>query len=130
MLNGLPILIVEEEHLIALDLAMAIEDLEGCPVGPVATAAEALVLLDSEAVAAAILDANPLGRDLTPLIMTLVAKSVPFVIHTDTGIADELAAHHPDLPIILKPARSTAILAALLQRVSPDREIFNMNNGL
>jgi hypothetical protein len=124
MLNGLPILIVEDEQLVALDLALAIEHLDGCPVGPVGTVAEAFALLESAPVAAAILDANLLDRDVTPLAIALVEKSVPFVIHSGTGLPAELAAQHPSLPVIRKPARSTAVLAALLQRLSPDRALF------
>ncbi len=124
MLNGLPILMVEEERGVAVDLAGAIEDVDGRPIGPVATVAEALALLESEAVAAAILDADLADRDVTPLALALIDRAVPFVIHTDTGIPAELAARHPDLPVVMKPARSTLVLAVLLQRVSPDRGRF------
>jgi CheY-like chemotaxis protein len=124
MLNGLPILIVEDEPMVAMDLAMEIEHLDGRPIGPVATVAEAMALLQSEVVAAAILDANLLDRDVTPVALSLVERSIPFVIHTGTGMPSELAALHPDLPVVMKPARSTAVLAALLQQVSPDRRGF------
>lgn len=124
MLNGLPILIVEDEAVVAMDLAFAVEQLEGRPIGPVATVAEALALLEKESVAAAILDANLQDRDVTPLALQLVERCVPFVIHTGTGLPAELAARHPHLPVVMKPARSTAVLAALLQEVSPDRSRF------
>ncbi|MEP9359973.1 response regulator [Sphingomonas sp. KR3-1] len=121
MLNGLPILIVEDEPLIAMNLASAVAELDGKIVGPVDTVAAAFELLASETIAAAILDANLLDRDVTPLATSLAERSVPFVIFTGTGLPPALAATHPDLPVIIKPARSTAVLAALLQRVSPDR---------
>lgn len=121
MLNGLPILIVEDDELIAIDLAFAVEDIQGSIVGPVSTVAAALALLDEHAVAAAILDANLLDRDVTPLALALVERAVPFVIHTGTGLPADLALVHPDLPVIAKPARSTVVLAALLQQVSPGR---------
>jgi DNA-binding NtrC family response regulator len=124
MLNGLPILIVEDEPMVALDLALAVEDIEGKPIGPVATVAEALALIDAQVVAAAILDANLLDRDVTPLALALVERSVPFVIHTGTGLPADLAKSHPDLPVVMKPATSTVVLAALLQQVSPDRTKF------
>jgi len=124
MLNGLTILIVEDEALVALALAEAVEDLEGRAVGPVATVTEALALLEHEQVAAAILDANLRDRDVTPLAMQLIEASVPFVVHAGTGLPTDLAARHPDVPVVMKPARSTAVLAALLQQVSPDRSLF------
>ncbi len=124
MLNGLPILIVEDEAFVALELTAAVEDLDGHAIGPFATVAEALVLLETEVVAAAIIDANLLDRDVTPLALALLEKAVPFVVYTGTRLPEALAAQHPDLLVVLKPARSTAVLAALLQQVSPDRERF------
>ncbi|RYG90518.1 MAG: hypothetical protein EON58_19145 [Alphaproteobacteria bacterium] len=124
MLNGLPILIVEDEALIALDLADAIMQIEGKPVGPVATVAEALSLLDETSFEAAILDANLIDRDVTPLVLALIDREIPFVIHTGTGLPAELALLHPTLTVIPKPARSTLVLAALLQRLSADRGRF------
>ena len=121
MLNGLPILIVEDEALIAIDLAEAIERVQGQPVGPVATVADALALLDEKTIEAAILDANLLDRDVTPLALALIERGIPFVIHTGTGVPQELAELYPHLPVIPKPARSTLVLAALLQHLSPDR---------
>ena len=46
MLNGLAILIVEDEAFIAIDLADAITDLGGVVIGPVASVAEALALIE------------------------------------------------------------------------------------
>lgn len=124
MLNGLTILIVEDEPTIALNLATAVEDIEGCPLGPVSTVAEGMALLQSETVAAAILDANLLDRDVTPLALALLAQAIPFVIHTGTGLPPMLAAAYPQLPVVLKPALCTTVLSALLQQVSPDRSKF------
>ncbi|MBC9033991.1 response regulator [Sphingomonas sp. JC676] len=118
-------LIVEDEPTLAMDLASAIVDLDGRAIGPVDTVAAALALLKSESVAAAILDANLQDRDVTPLALTLVEQAVPFVIYTGRGLPAELAALHPDLPVVMKPARSTTILAALLQQVSPDRTLLD-----
>ena len=125
MLNGLPILIVEDEALIAIDLAEAIEGVQGQAVGPVATVADALALLDEKTIGAAILDANLLDRDVTPLALALIERGIPFVIHTGTGVPQELAELHPHLPVIPKPARSNRVLAALLQHLSPDRAKFD-----
>jgi ActR/RegA family two-component response regulator len=124
MLQGLPILIVEDDPFVAMDLAVAIENFDGRPVGPVASVAEGLRLVVAEPIEAAILDANLVDRDVTPLALLLIERSVPFVIHSGTGIPPELAKHHPDLVSVMKPARSTEVLAALLQQVSADRSKF------
>jgi hypothetical protein len=125
MLNGLPILIVEDEVFLALDLATAIEDIKGIAVGPVATVEAAMALVQMTKVSGAILDANLLDGDVTPLALALIEMAVPFIIHSGTGLPSDLARQYPDLPIVSKPARSTVVLAALLQRISPDRSIFD-----
>ena len=124
MLKGLPILVAEDELLIALDLVQAIEEAEGRVVGPVTTVSEAMALLSSEAVEGAIIDANLADRDATPLALALMDRSVPFVIFTGWEAPPQLATLRDDLLIVMKPARSTRVLATLLQSVSPDRTRF------
>ncbi len=128
MLNQLPILVVEDEAMIALGLAEAIREVDGVPVGPASTVAEALRLLDDHPVHAAILDANLADRDVTPLALALIDRNVPFVLHTGTGCPVELFEKHPDLIVVPKPARATLVLAALLQRISPDRDQFSLTS--
>jgi len=117
MLNGLSVLIVENEPLIALDLSDAVVDLQGIVIGPVPTVAEALAILAGQPVGAAILDARLDDRDVTPLAIRLVEQAVPFVIHTGTGLPAELAASHPDLPVILKPKRPGEVVATLMEQL-------------
>jgi len=124
MLKGLPILVAEDEHLVAMDLVQAIEDADGRVVGPVATVAEAMALLSSEAIEGAIIDANLADRDATPLAVALMDRSVPFVIYTGSDAPPQLDALRAELLIVAKPARPIRVLAALLQRVSPDRARF------
>lgn len=124
VLNGFAILVVEDEFAIAMPLVDAIENLQGCPIGPAATVVEGLALLSREHIAAAIVDANLMDRDVTPLALALVARGIPFVVHTGKGLPAELAALHPDLPVIMKPAKAIEVLATLLHHVSPDRELF------
>src|SRR4051812_34817002 len=117
MLNGLPVLIVENEPLIALDLSHAVQDRNGIVVGPVPTVAEALAILAGQKVGAAILDAKLDDCDITPVAIRLIEQAVPFVIHSGTGLPAELAASHPDLPVILKPKRSEDVIASLEQQL-------------
>ena len=64
MLKGKAVLVVEDNVFLALDLASVIEDLEGRVVGPVATAAEALNLLRTEEVTAAVIDCDLVDVDV------------------------------------------------------------------
>ena len=74
------VLIVEDDAYIALDLAGAVEDAHGQVAGPVACVRDALDVLETTHVDAAILDAQLCDRDVTPLAMLLKQRGVPFVI--------------------------------------------------
>ena len=117
MLEGLPVLIVENEPLIALDLTAAVLEQNGIVIGPVPTVAEALAILADQSVGAAILDAKLDDRDITPVAVRLLEQAVPFVIHSGTGLPAELAARHPDLPVILKPKRPQDVVARLKEQL-------------
>lgn len=117
MLDGLPILIVEDQPLIALELCEIVESYDGRVVGPIASVAEALIRVDQEQIAGAILDANLADRDVTPLALHLIDRGTPVVIYTGTGLPDALARAHPELPMILKPARAITVLAVLVDRI-------------
>lgn len=118
---NLPILIVEDECFVAMDLSDAIEAWDGRVIGPVATVAEALALVEIMPIAAAVLDAKLADRDVTPLAMRLAEKGVPFVIHTGTGVPDELAAELPNLPVVMKPNQPAIVLACLLNEIRNPR---------
>jgi DNA-binding NtrC family response regulator len=117
MLKGRTILIVEDEPLIALDLAELVESQGGQVVGPVPTVEEGLMLAGSSDAAGAILDANLEDCDVTQLALALIEKGTPFVIYTGTGLPDGLARMHPDLPVVMKPAQTRVVLDALDRRI-------------
>jgi two-component SAPR family response regulator len=123
MFEGMAVLIVEDEALIGLDLAWAIEDQGGKIVGPVATVEEALQLLLHTNVDAAVLDANLLDRDVTPVAFVLIEKHVPFVINSAIGIPDELRILFPNLPLVLKPASTAVVIAKLVGEIGTQRSV-------
>lgn len=107
------ILIVEDELLIALDMAMTIEDAGGRVLGPAATVAEGLALIQSMVVAAAILDANLPDGDITPIAMLLVEQGIPLLICSAIGLPPTLAALYPNLPVMIKPLPAERVIASL-----------------
>jgi DNA-binding NtrC family response regulator len=113
------ILIVEDEAIIALNLAYAVEDIEGEVVGPVGSIAEAFALLDIAPVSGAVLDANLVDGEVTPLALHLLERGVPFVVHTGTGLPADLAAAPADLSLVMKPAQATRVVATLMQKLDP-----------
>lgn len=118
VLGGYRILIAEDDELIAFSLVEAVEALQGRAIGPVATVSEGLALLSTERIAAAIIDAHLLDRNVTPLALALIARHIPFVIYTGTELPQELADLRLDLPVILKPAVPQKVVATLLNHVS------------
>jgi DNA-binding response OmpR family regulator len=120
MLNGRTILIVEDEPLVAFDLAEMVEGQGGVVCGPVPTVQEGLSLADSDSPAAAILDANLEDCDITQLALALIEKGTPFVIYTGTGLPEALARIHPDLPVIMKPAQTRVVVEAIDRRLELD----------
>ena len=104
MLKTLTILIVEDQPLVALELADAVSLQGGKVIGPIQTAAHALEILAARAVDGAILDAMLPDGDVTPVGLALLESGIPFIVHSGTGMPKELAAAGPHVPLVLKPA--------------------------
>lgn len=113
MFGGAHVLILEDEPLVALDLAATVEAADGKVVGPFASVAEALAALDDADIAAAILDANLSDGEVTPVAMLLRERGIPVVVVTGKGLPDRLCQSHPDLPVYSKPAEPRRVLEHL-----------------
>ena len=72
---------VEDQAIIALDLESAVEESNGQVIGPASTVREALKLLHTNEVDAAILDANLPDGDVTPVAEQLIVVGL-------RGVAD------------------------------------------
>lgn len=133
MLNKALVLIAEDEPFIALDLALAIEDVGGTVVGPAATVEEALALIDGQTVVAAILDVNLGAHDISPVAEILLTLNIPVILQTGVEAPPELAARFPDLIVHIKPCVAANLVAQLVTLIAnrpsallpvPDRENF------
>jgi CheY-like chemotaxis protein len=101
-LNGLRILVVEDEAAISLLLEDMLLDF-GCEVvGPAARLASALELAANEALDLAILDVNLAGEPIYPVAEALHNRSVPFVFSTGYGSAG-IKDLYRDRPVLQKP---------------------------
>jgi DNA-binding response OmpR family regulator len=87
MLKQARVLVVEDEPFIALTLAFAIED-AGVVVGPAGSVKEALALLQSRPVSAAILDVNLADGDVSPVLEILVELGTPLIVQTSVGLPE------------------------------------------
>lgn len=114
MFGSKPVLIVEDEFIIAMALADAVAECDGTVVGPFATVSETLAALDQVMIAAAILDARLTDRDITPVALRLAREGIPLVVHSGTGLPPEVASEWPDLPVFLKPGDAQDVVQRLL----------------
>ena len=113
MLANARILILEDEAITALELAVAVEMADGVVLGPVGTVAAALALLQEQSVSGAILDANLPDGEMTPVAIWLLDRGVPVIVHTGVGAPDALRERYPDVPVYLKPSSSDRLVEAL-----------------
>lgn len=96
------VLVVEDEFLVALDMESILADAGFEVLGPVASVAEALCLLEHEQPAAALLDNNLNGTSVAPVATALRERHVPFAFVTgnDRG---SLPAPFIAAPVVRKP---------------------------
>lgn len=107
------ILIVEDDFIIALTLELAAIDAGFRVVGPSPTVSGGQRLATIMTIDGAILDANLLDGEITPLAGSLFDLGIPFVIHSATGVPDALLDRAPDTILVRKPASSHAVVARL-----------------
>ncbi|MDN3566876.1 response regulator [Paeniroseomonas aquatica] len=111
-LTGRRILVVEDEALVAMLVEDALLDAGAIVLGPVATVAEALALLQQDIPDVAVLDLNLAGETSTPVADRLVTMGVPFVVATGYG-ADGLPPGHATVPVLAKPYDPDDLTTAL-----------------
>ncbi len=97
------ILVVEDELLIAMMLADALEDL-GCEVvGPANRLGEAIELASSPRLDGALVDLNLRGEGVWPLVDLLLARGVPLVLCTGYDPAGSIPDRYAGPPLLAKP---------------------------
>lgn len=82
-LKGRRVLVVEDEFYIALDMSDALEDHGAEVLGPTASVADAVDLIEStDHIDAAVVDLNLRGEFAFPVARALIKRNVPFVFAT------------------------------------------------
>lgn len=112
-LRSTRVLVVEDDALIALDIARQLEDAGFRVVGPAVSVSRALRLMQDQGCDIAVLDVN-LGRNETsvPVARELRARSTPFIV-----LSGYMREQHPaelqGAPVLSKPASPSELVAML-----------------
>ena len=118
MPHGLMVLVVEDEFLIAMDLEAMLKEHGWCVLGPAATVAEALRLLeDGKMPDVALLDVNLRGETVVPVAEVLRERGVPIVLASAYDRAGSIADVLADAPNVGKPSHKRHLLVALKRAV-------------
>ena len=123
-LNGLRLLLVEDEYVLAVGLSDLLEDLGANVLGPVASVDDALALVrDVPEIDAAILDVNVGSELVYPVADALLARNVPFFFSTaqDPMLMPERFRGVPLCPKPFDATRFRAALDHLQPPATPDR---------
>jgi DNA-binding NarL/FixJ family response regulator len=110
-LEGLCILLVEDDPIIGLDLRQSFEEAGAVVLGPAPDVAGALVLLEQSPVDVGVLDVSIIGGDSLPIADLLSQRGVTFLFHTCHR--GGLRNRYPTVPIIDKPSRSSELIKAV-----------------
>jgi DNA-binding response OmpR family regulator len=112
-LTGVAVLVVEDEPIVALDLASMLEDAGARVIGPAFTLAEAEALSENLEITVAVLDLRLGNQTVAPVATKLFRRNVPIIFHTGHGTLESLSAEWPDCRLLLKPARPDELVAAV-----------------
>jgi DNA-binding NtrC family response regulator len=117
-LRDLRILVVEDEYLIAMSLADALENAGSVVVGPVPSVDKAIKQIESEPrIDAAVVDVNLGGELAFAVADKLIAKKIPFIF--TSGYEDAvLQSRYSQVKNCAKPYQFRAMEKALVEAMS------------
>jgi len=112
-LQGLRILVADDEALIALEMEFVLSEAGAFVVGPFMTVADALVSASSAELAAAVLDIR-LGSETTAAVaLRLSERRIPFLFYSGQSLPEDMRLHAATAPLLSKPAREGEVVAEL-----------------
>jgi DNA-binding response OmpR family regulator len=122
-LAGLRVLVVEDEWLLASELADLLRA-RGCEViGPAPSVEAALRLIATEALDAAVVDANLRGRPATPVANALRESAVDFLLLTAYAPGDLRDSPLAGAPRVSKPMQADVVCRTLKEVAARRRSL-------
>ena len=125
-LDGIRVLVVEDEALVAMDLEYMLQDGGATVVDTCVGNADAMRCLEAGGVDAVLLDYNLLDGEADPTLEMALARDVAVVIHSGHASGETLRQAHPQLDVLAKPALPAQILSALrsaVDRATPANDL-------
>jgi two-component SAPR family response regulator len=115
------VLVVEDEYLLAVDLARSLERFGVEVLGPVGTVQDALDLIGAEKVIdGAVLDINLNGEPVYPVAEALQKRGAPFIFASGYD-ANSVPARFDAIPRVPKPVDTEALARRLMAfKISDD----------
>src|SRR6516164_10302555 len=127
-LQGVRVLVVEDEYFIAILIEEILES-AGCVVmGPIPRLPDALDAVDHQDYDVAVLDVNLAGEWINPVADALSERNVPFLFVTGYG-ANALPSEYAQRPRICKPFRMADLLGTLSNVVKPPAQEAGTGNS-
>lgn len=124
--DGMRVLVVEDDAILALDLSMIVEDAGHTVEGPFHRLHSALAFERFERVDVAILDVDICGEEVFPFADRCSAASLPIILHTGRRDVAPLRARCPGAVILGKPSTPESIVAAIDRAVTPTHAGYEM----
>ncbi|MBV8336298.1 MAG: response regulator [Alphaproteobacteria bacterium] len=117
-LEGIRVLVVEDEFLVAVLIEEMLESAGCVVIGPFPRVPEALDAVDRDPCDAAVLDVNLGGERIDPVAAALSRRNVPFVFVSGYGTIG-LPGDYSDRPRICKPFKLAELLGTVSSLVKP-----------
>ena len=112
-LDGVRVVLIEDEAHVAILIEAMLDDLGGVVVGAAARVSKALDLIAETPFDLALLDLNLAGELSFAVADVLAARRKPFVVVTGYGAAG-LPVEHRSAPVVSKPFREHQLRDAIL----------------
>lgn len=112
-LDGINVLLVEDQMLIAMDVEFMLEDAGIAHVVTAPSAADALRRLKDFTPDVAVLDVNLGSGTSAPVAIELKRRGVPFIFATGYGDRSMIPADCEDISVLAKPYEREPLIAAL-----------------
>ena len=114
-LHGARVLLVEDDILLLMELGAILREAGAEIAGSCRTVREALAATDRDGVAAAILDVRVGRETIAPVARQLASRGTPFIFYTGQVESDPDLAEWTGHRVLSKPARASAIVAAVAE---------------